>query len=274
MNFKEWIEYYKNKPVLAQIKSGISFLDSAFDGGFELAQLVLISGDAEAGKTSLGLQLLENIARIYPVCFFCFEFTIEQYLKRKTQKTLFKQENFFMINDGYDIHEIAQNIKILSKKGVNVFLIDSQMRITSPRARNMEEEESLKFSSLAKLAHQYNLLIFLIIQTAKGDRDNPMGSKKGTHEASVILRVERMEADRQDASQFNKEFDPNKRLFLVRKNKQTGKHFKEIVYFDDKSLKNYDINERNQEKKDVQEVDFTEIQRHLFEDDKNEQLPF
>ena len=53
----------------------------------------------------------------------------------------------------------------------------------------MEEEESLKFSTLAKLAHQYELLIFLIIQTAKGDRDNPMGSKKGTHEASVILRI-------------------------------------------------------------------------------------
>lgn len=262
MNFKQWLEYYKNKPVLAQIKSGISFIDSAFNGGFELAQLVLISGDAEAGKTSLGLQLLENISRVYPVCFFCFEFTIEQYLKRKTQNVPFKQENFFMIDDGYNINEIAQNIKILSKRGVKIFLIDSQMRITSPRARNMEEEESLKFSTLAKLAHQYELLIFLIIQTAKGDRDNPMGSKKGTHEASAILRVERIEADKKDASQFNKEFDPNKRLFLVRKNKQTGKHFKEIVRFNDKTLTFCAMSKNTDQP--VQEVDFEKIQESIF----------
>lgn len=262
LNLKEWLNFYKNKPILPQIKSGIIFIDSAFNGGFELGQLVLISGDAEAGKTTLGLQILENMAKDVKTCFFCFEFTIEQYLKRKNEQRLnFNEENFFIINDGYDINEIIGRMKILYKKGVKVFLIDSQMRITSPRARNMEEEESLKFSSLAKLAHSHNLLIFLIIQTAKGDRDNPMGSKKGTHEASIILRVEQVPADKKDILQKNKEFNPHQRLFLVRKNKQTGKHFKELVHFDEKELKFYKI---AYEDKPVQVVEFKDIEDSIF----------
>lgn len=263
LNLKEWLEFYQNKPVLPQIKSGIEFIDSAFNGGFELGQLVLISGDAEAGKTTLGLQMLENMAKNIKTCFFCFEFTIEQYLKRKNEQKLnFNDYNFYIINDGYDINEIIQRMKILYKKGVKVFLIDSQMRITSPRARNMEEEESLKFSSLAKLAHSHNLLIFLIIQTAKGDRDNPMGSKKGTHEASIILRVEQVEADKKDITQRNKEFNPHQRLFLVRKNKQTGKHFKEIVHFDEKNLKFFKIAESSKEPVNV--VEFEDIEQSIF----------
>lgn len=227
-NLAQWIDYYATRPEQPKFKSKISFLDSVFDGGLEVAQLVLISGDPEAGKTTLGLQILENISHYAKVGFFSFEFTIEQYIRAKqSERKPPNLENMYIINEGYELYTIAQNIKNLYRQGVKVFLIDSQMRITSPNGRNMEEEESLKFSLLAKLCHSMGILVFLIVQTSKSDRDNPMGSKKGGHEASVIIRIEHCKAE----IEALREFSENSRMVILKKNKQTGKHFKEKVAF-------------------------------------------
>lgn len=233
-NLAQWIDYYATRPEQPKFKSKISFLDSVFDGGIEVAQLVLISGDPEAGKTTLGLQILENISHYAKVGFFSFEFTIEQYIRaKKAERKPPNLENMYIINEGYELYTIAQNIKNLYRQGVKVFLIDSQMRITSPNGRNMEEEESLKFSLLAKLCHSMGILVFLIVQTSKSDRDNPMGSKKGGHEASVIIRIEHCKAE----IEALREFSENSRMVILKKNKQTGKHFKEKVAFNPQTRK-------------------------------------
>ena len=233
-NLAQWIDYYSTRPEQPKFKSKISFLDSVFDGGIEVAQLVLISGDPEAGKTTLGLQILENISHYAKVGFFSFEFTIEQYIRaKKAERKPPNLENMYIINEGYELYNIAQNIKNLYRQGVKVFLIDSQMRITSPNGRNMEEEESLKFSLLAKLCHSMGILVFLIVQTSKSDRDNPMGSKKGGHEASVIIRIEHCKAE----IEALREFSENSRMVILKKNKQTGKHFKEKVAFNPQTRK-------------------------------------
>lgn len=237
-NIKEWQEWLATCPMLPKFKVNIDFLDLCFDDGMEGGQLVLISGDPEAGKTMLGLQMIENIAKYHKVAFFCFEFTIQGYLKTKQKLGLSAKqaENIIVLNEGYDINEIAYTIKTLYKQGLRVFFIDSQMRITSPQGRNMEEEESLKFSTLARLCHSLGILIFLVVQTSKGDRDNPMGSKKGGHEASIIIRVERTAPEKDDLLQKGQEYDENARIILVKKNKQTGRHFKEKVFFDTEKL--------------------------------------
>lgn len=233
-NLAQWIDYYSTRPEQPKFKTKISFLDSVFDGGIEVAQLVLISGDPEAGKTTLGLQMLENISHYAKVGFFSFEFTIEQYIRAKqAERKPPNLENMYIINEGYELYTIAQNIKNLYRQGVKVFLIDSQMRITSPNGRNMEEEESLKFSLLAKLCHSMGILVFLIVQTSKSDRDNPMGSKKGGHEASVIIRIEHCKAE----IEALREFSENSRMVILKKNKQTGKHFKEKVAFNPQTRK-------------------------------------
>lgn len=233
-NLAQWIDYYSTRPEQPKFKTKVSFLDSVFDGGLEVAQLVLISGDPEAGKTTLGLQMLENISHYAKVGFFSFEFTIEQYIRAKqAERKPPNLENMYIINEGYELYTIAQNIKNLYRQGVKVFLIDSQMRITSPQGRNMEEEESLKFSLLAKLCHSMRILVFLIVQTSKSDRDNPMGSKKGGHEASVIIRIEHCKAE----IEALREFSENSRMVILKKNKQTGKHFKEKVAFNPQTRK-------------------------------------
>lgn len=233
-NLAQWIDYYATRPEQPKFKTKVGFLDSVFNGGIEVAQLVLISGDPEAGKTTLGLQVLENISHYAKVGFFSFEFTIEQYIRAKqAERKPPNLDNMYIINEGYELYTIAQNIKNLYRQGVKVFLIDSQMRITSPNGRNMEEEESLKFSLLAKLCHSLGILVFLIVQTSKSDRDNPMGSKKGGHEASIIIRIEHCKPE----IEALREFSENSRMVILKKNKQTGKHFKEKVAFDPNTRK-------------------------------------
>ncbi len=252
-NLAQWIDYYSTRPEQPKFKTKISFLDSVFDGGIEVAQLVLISGDPEAGKTTLGLQMLENISHYAKVGFFSFEFTIEQYIRAKqAERKPPNLENMYIINEGYELYTIAQNIKNLYRQGVKVFLIDSQMRITSPQGRNMEEEESLKFSLLAKLCHSMGILVFLIVQTSKSDRDNPMGSKKGGHEASVIIRIEHCKAE----IEALREFSENSRMVILKKNKQTGKHFKEKVAFNPQTRK---FSSLESEAEFVEEVEMEKI---------------
>ncbi|MGG7049231.1 MULTISPECIES: ATPase domain-containing protein [unclassified Campylobacter] len=231
-NFKQWAEYIQNLPVLPRYQTGVSFLDMAFGGGIEMSQLVLLSGEPEAGKTSIGVQILENVSQGFKAAFFCFEFTARQYITAKLQQDpkFCENENLFIINEGYNINEVAENIRALHKMGVKFFLIDSQMRIEVSKARSMEEEESAKFSTLAKLAHSLEIVIMLIVQTAKGDPNNPMGSKKGGHESSITIRIEHIKPSADDKK--NMEYDPTKRLLIIKKNKQTGKHFKEEVAFD------------------------------------------
>lgn len=234
MDLNEWLKYYENKPKLAKLSTGLAFIDNAFNGGLEEAQLMLISGDAEAGKTTLALQILEHFSIYKKVGFFSFEFSVDYYLRSiKEQNKKLRNENFFIINDGYEISEIISNIKRLAKRGVKYFLIDSQMRIevNSKGLGNMEEKESFKFSALAKICHSLGVFIMLIIQTSKTDSDSPTGSKKGAHEASIILRIEKIKPKKDDLAQRNNEFDEYRRLIKLKKNKQTGKHFQGEVAF-------------------------------------------
>ena len=263
MNLRQWAEFYANKPKMPSVKVGVDFLDSAFNGGLELGQLVLIGGDPEAGKTMLGAQIFEYIALHNKVAFFCFEFTIEQYLKRVDEKNIkTNYENVMILNDGYHIFEVADNIRSLYRQGVKVFFIDSQMRLTHTQGRNMEEEETAKFSTLARLCHSLNILIILVIQNAKGDKENPMGSKKGGHEASIIIRIERVAPKKDDLTQAGNLYDENARLVMVQKNKQTGKHFKEKVFFNTQSLKFYSLDKNDMP---IYKSTFNEVQGELNE---------
>lgn len=254
-----WIKDYEDKPKPKVYATRIPFIDDYLNGGLELAQLVLISGDPEAGKTRLCLQILENLSKSNKVCFFCFEFTAEQYIRTRLKEENNESfTNFFLINEGYDIAEVANNIRQLYKQGVKFFLIDSQMRLNAPQGRNMEEEETSKFSTLAKLCHSLGIVVFLIIQTSKNDRDNPTGSKKGGHEASIIFRLERIKPDKEDLMQKGNEYDESARMFYIRKNKQTGKHPKEKVCFDVNTLR---FKKNKEEAKIIYEVSQEEIKQ-------------
>lgn len=230
----------------------LNFLDSAFNGGIATGQLILVSGNYESGKTTLCTQILENITDYAKVCFFCFEFTLQSYIQRreKSPNIFFKTDNMITITDGYDIQEIKSNIILLhSTQNVEVFLIDSQMRIENNSCKgNGEEKESEKFEILGKLAHSKGIIIILIVQTSKNDPDSPFKSKKGGHEANCIIDLQKQD-DNKNVPQEVCEQKLQKRILTFKKNKQTGKHFKEEIFLDKDT--GYFINvEKKQNKND------------------------
>lgn len=237
---------------IEQYDTGIDFLNYYFlKGGIELGQLVLISGDYEAGKTSLTNQMIEHFSRKHKVCLFNLEFPTQKMLYElefKLQNKIKNNEitneiatnilNNLIINDEItDINKIEEEIIENVLNGVKLFVIDSQMCLDVPDLKG-EEAESKKFQVLQRLCQKYNIVIFLIVQTSKADNDSPYGSKKGGHFASIILRIEHSYI--KDKSIKNKEYesndadlkdkaDPNKRIIHIQKNKQTGISQKHII---------------------------------------------
>lgn len=262
-SYKELVAYWEEQPPLALMKSK-TFLDQMFGrGGIGLGGLVLLMGSPEAGKTVFGVQILEYIAKVAPVLFFAFEFTVREYVgltgekkrdiyldakkPQKHQDTIDVEvvgeskdisikgasENLHIIDDGYDISDIERELKIWHKKGVRVALIDSQMRVENAYGNfnTIESMESDKFSRLAKICHRYEMTIFFICQQGKDDtktgQHTPMNSKKGAHEAHAIIYIDR------EKPKYNEDgVDENrfKRWIEVSKNKFTGKHTKREHY--------------------------------------------
>lgn len=232
-SYREHEKIIENLPPLPIYPSGISFIDEALGGGFEAGQLWLVMGDPEAGKTIMTTQILQNASNKFKTLFFCFEFTVRQFLKTNLKrKKDFNKDNLMIVNEGYALSDVEREVKIWAKKGAKFIVIDSQMRVdNSENKGTVEQMESEKFSKLAKLCHRLEVTILFITQQGKDDSKGgvhtPMGSKKGAHEANGIIYIHKLKPDHDKTTgdDLNKE----KRLFEISKNKQNGKHFKTEV---------------------------------------------
>ncbi|WQT44017.1 helicase DnaB [Helicobacter pylori] len=254
--FWEWEEYFKNKPPIEKIETGINFLDFITDGGIELGQIVLLSGDPEAGKTLLGVQFLMNANQQHKVTYFGFEFSVRKHIETLKSKNFnVKAENYFIDDQSCELNDLISQIRSLSKEGHKVFLIDSQMKIQAPIVgRTVEEVETSKFSALSEAARSLQVLIIFIVQNSKNDSYTPTGSRKGGHEAHLMIRIERLKMNQlKMITDFNER--AKHRRIVVLKNKQTGLSGYRYV-------KNVDYR--------FFEVDFTENYPHLKYDEHDE----
>ncbi|WQS64264.1 helicase DnaB [Helicobacter pylori] len=219
----EWEEFFKSKPKIEKIRTGVDFLDNISDGGFEVGQLILLSGDPEAGKTLLGIQYITNAQQKHKVTYFGFEFSVRKHIETLSSKNFkINKENYFIDDLSCEINELVSQIRGLCKEGHKLFIIDSQMKIQAPIVgRTIEEVETIKFTTLADLAKRLQVIIILIIQNSKNDSYAPTGSRKGAHEAHVMIRIEKIKSGElkhiKDYSERSKH-----RKILILKNKQTG----------------------------------------------------
>ncbi|PDW30724.1 helicase DnaB [Helicobacter pylori] len=221
--FWEWEEYFKNKPPIEKIGTGINFLDAITEGGIELGQIVLLSGDPEAGKTLLGVQFLMNAQQSHKVTYFGFEFSVRKHIETLRNKNFdIKADNYFIDDQSCELNDLISQIRSLSKEGHKVFLIDSQMKIQAPIVgRTAEEIETSKFSALSEVARNLQVLVIFIVQNSKNDSYTPTGSRKGGHEAHLMIRIERLKRNElTHIKDFNER--TKYRRILILKNKQTG----------------------------------------------------
>ncbi len=221
--FWEWEEYFKNRPPIEKIETGIGFLDSITEGGIELGQIVLLSGDPEAGKTLLGVQFLMNAQQHHKVTYFGFEFSVRKHIETLKDKNFnIKAENYFIDDQSCELNDLISQIRSLAKEGHKVFLIDSQMKIQAPIVgRTAEEIETSKFSALGETARSLQVLIIFIVQNSKNDSYTPTGSRKGGHEAHLMIRIERLKMNQLKTIKDFNERAKHRRIVIL-KNKQTG----------------------------------------------------
>ncbi len=221
--FWEWEEYFKNKPPIEKIETGINFLDTITEGGIELGQIVLLSGDPEAGKTLLGIQYLMHAHQKHKVTYFGFEFSVRKHIETLKSKNFdVKADNYFIDDQSCELNDLISQIRSLSKEGHKVFLIDSQMKIQAPViGRTIEEIETSKFSTLGETARSLGVLIIFIVQNSKNDSYTPAGSRKGGHEAHLMIRVERLKKHELPSIKDYTERSKYRRIVIL-KNKQTG----------------------------------------------------
>ncbi len=223
MYFWEWEEYFKNKAPIEKIETGINFLDTVTDGGIEVGQMVLLSGDPEAGKTLLGVQFLTQAQQQHKVTYFGFEFSVRKHIETLKDKNFkIKGDHYFIDDQSCELNDLISQIRSLSKEGHKVFLIDSQMKIQAPIVgRTTEEVETAKFTALSEVARNLQVLIIFIIQNSKNDSYTPTGSRKGGHEAHLMIRIERLK--KYDLPNIRDFYERTKhRKILILKNKQTG----------------------------------------------------
>ncbi len=219
----EWEEFFQSKPPIEKIATGIDFLDKISDGGFEVGQLILLSGDPEAGKTLLGVQYITNAQQNHKVTYFGFEFSVRKHIETLNSRNFtLNKENYFIDDISCEINELVSQIRGLAKEGHKLFIIDSQMKIQAPIVgRTIEEVETIKFTTLADLAKRLQVIIILIIQNSKNDSYAPTGSRKGAHEAHVMIRIEKIKrGELENIKDFTERSIHRKVLIL--KNKQTG----------------------------------------------------
>ncbi|WRC03728.1 helicase DnaB [Helicobacter pylori] len=233
--FWEWEEFFKNKPPIEKIETGINFLDTVTDGGIEVGQMVLLSGDPEAGKTLLGVQCLMHAQQQYKVTYFGFEFSVRKHIETLKDKNFkVKGENYFIDDQSCELNDLIFQIRSLAREGHKVFLIDSQMKIQAPIVgRTTEEVETAKFTALSEVARILQVLIIFIVQNSKNDSYTPTGSRKGGHEAHLMIRIERLKKyDLPNIKDFVER--AKHRRIVILKNKQTGLsglcYFKNVDY--------------------------------------------
>ncbi|WQY20317.1 helicase DnaB [Helicobacter pylori] len=233
----EWEEFFKSRPKIEKIPTGINFLDNISDGGFEVGQLILLSGDPEAGKTLLGVQYITNAQQNHKVTYFGFEFSVRKHIETLNSKNFkLNKENYFIDDLSCEINDLVSQIRGLAKEGHKLFIIDSQMKIQVPIVgRTIEEIETIKFTTLADLSKRLQVIIVLIIQNSKNDSYAPTGSRKGAHEAHVMIRIERIKkGELKHIKEFNER--SRHRKVLILKNKQTGLQGIQFFRMDDYKL--------------------------------------
>ncbi|GAA8561783.1 hypothetical protein HpBT283_14980 [Helicobacter pylori] len=249
----EWEEFFKSKPKIEKIHTGINFLDNISDGGFEVGQLILLSGDPESGKTLLGIQYITNAQQQHKVTYFGFEFSVRKHIETLNSKAFkLNKENYFIDDLSCEINDLVSQIRGLAKEGHKLFIIDSQMKIQAPIVgRTIEEVETIKFTTLADLARRLQVIIILIIQNSKNDSYAPTGSRKGAHEAHIMIRIEKI---KQGELKHIKDYNERGRYrkVLILKNKQTGLQGIQFFRIDD-----YRLFEISANYKELKESDFS-----------------
>jgi len=163
---------YANKPInLSDIKTSvteristkISELDRVLGGGLVLGQVVLIAGEPGIGKSTLLLQLANNLSQ---VLYVCGEESINQ-VKVRAERLGVKKSDIKLLEDT-DVDSVVQTIS--DAKDISAVIVDSIQTMTtsdlSGMAGSVGQVRECAFR-LLKIAKEKNIPLFLVGHVTK-----------------------------------------------------------------------------------------------------------
>ena len=230
-NLDEAIKEFESMPRKPKYETGISAIDTHFNGGLELAQLVMVGGEKGAGKTAFSMQFLYNVSQGFKCAFLSYEMPKWKIASRAKKANLSdtQKNNMFILDKGRDILQIEKSIKTLSKSGFKFFTIDSLMKISNKHFIGKRNEQISDITArLSKLCVELDIIIILIVQVSKDDLKSGYMAVKGSGDADYDS----------DVMFFIKKDKDNekKRAFICEKNRQNGNEFKEDMFFNPQKI--------------------------------------
>ncbi|MGC8965153.1 MAG: DNA repair protein RadA, partial [Brevinematia bacterium] len=134
-----------------RISLGLKQLDSMLNGGVVEGQVILISGEPGIGKSTLMLEIANNLGKIGKVLYVNSEESNEQ-VKIRSERMGIKNDNIFLIPET----NLENIIDILLSKEYKFVIVDSIQNIysdkflSSPGSVTQVREVSSKFTEISK----------------------------------------------------------------------------------------------------------------------------
>jgi len=196
--------------------TGIALIDEVFDGGFEEGMFINLVGESGAGKSTIALEILLNIAEFNKSVFIGLEMGDKLTLKKIRQYGISEahRDNLIIDIHSRDIEIVKREISLYANDGVKFFVIDSKMKLETTMKADEYKKISYISGELSKLTQQLGIIIILINQISeenlKHNRVSLKGSGDQIYDSDIVLVYKKVK-------------DLTKREMLVYKNRQNNK---------------------------------------------------
>ena len=172
----------KSKPQAIKYKTGHRVIDYKM-GGFSEGSFINVAGVNFSGKTTLVLDIIQNISNHNRAVFFSFEMYENLLISNKLVDSSI-DNNLVIVQDKYDLLQIEAIIRNEAEKGVKFFAIDSKMKIKANVKQQDYQKVSTISSTLARLTQELGIIILLINQMALTDIREKRLEFKGSGDVS------------------------------------------------------------------------------------------
>lgn len=169
------------KPAI-RYETGVYLLDEKLKGGFEVGSLIQLGGVSGAGKTTLFLDIVANIAKYSKSIFFNFEMGDRRIVKRLTSKLKENQQwdNLHINSDTRNVDDLIMEITILADEGVKFFAVDSRMKLNLSGSEAEYQKIAKMSEKLSECAIKNDIIILMINQISEENIKNKRLSFKGS----------------------------------------------------------------------------------------------
>ena len=188
---RELIEKVRHMKHVPQYAIGIKPIDVELNdwkgrsknesGGIESGTFINLAGESGAGKTTLTLDILSNVAEYSKCVFFNHEMG-ERRISSRLQKRLTREAQLDnLVIDSYtaNLNEMAMEIALYAKDGIKFFVIDSRMKIQADGDSDVQKNANIS-ARLAKLCQEKDIIIILINQMSESDIKDGRLALKGS----------------------------------------------------------------------------------------------